>query len=156
MIRITDTIAIGEDEIAERLRKLLPPQLKEEQGDPAQQVGMLQGELQKAGTIITQLAQELQASQDQIQAAQSQAEERIIKAYDAETKRLEVLGSTLTPEMVQGLVVQTIRQILTSPPINEVGETPAMEAAEMPGQQFQEMQGGQEMPPVGMPSGMPM
>lgn len=144
------------DEIAERLRKLLPPQLQEEQGDPAQQVGMLQGELQKAGTIITQLAQELQASQDQIQAAQSQAEERIIKAYDAETKRLEVLGSTLTPDMVQGLVVQTIRQILTSPPINEVGETPAMEVAETPGQQMQEMQGGQEMPPAGMPSGMPM
>ena len=72
------------------LCETLPTQLKEEQGDPAQQVGMLQGELQKAGRSSL-LAKSLQASQDQIQAAQSQAE-RIIKAYDAETKRLQVLA----------------------------------------------------------------
>ncbi|WP_250530514.1 hypothetical protein, partial [Caballeronia sp. ATUFL_F1_KS4A] len=61
-----------------------------------------------------------------------------IKAYDAITKRLQVMGATITPEQVQALVMQTVQQALVVQP-----EEPQPEQYEM--QQF----------PANMDAGMP-
>ena len=57
-----------------------------------------------------------------------------IDAYGKETDRLKVLGTTLTPEAVQALVVQTVAQALTAEPISE-GE----------GRESEEVQGANEL-----------
>ena len=85
----------GADEIAERLRKLIPPNLLEnEQGEdgftPAQVEGMIQEAVQG-------LAQQFQESM-QAQEMAVQAQEVEIKQFDAETKRLSALASSVPDE----------------------------------------------------------
>lgn len=71
-----------------------------------------------------------------------------IKAFDAETKRLQVIGTAMTPEQVQALVMQTVQQLLAAPSpddyMQEAYSDPneMMEQGEPPG-----IQQDQEMPP---------
>jgi hypothetical protein len=48
-----------------------------------------------------------------------------IDAYSAETARLQALGTTLTPEAIQALVMQTVGQALTAEPITGDDDPPA-------------------------------
>jgi len=96
----------GAVEIAERLRKMVPPQLLEtEEGEegftPAQVEGMIQEAVQK-------LAQQFQESMAQ--------REQEVKEYDAETKRLSAIVDG-TPdeaqlrEMVGGMLAEFVSQM---------------------------------------------
>jgi uncharacterized protein YdeI (YjbR/CyaY-like superfamily) len=42
--------------------------------------------------------------------------ELMIKAYEAETKRIQAVGAGMSPEQVQALVMQTVQQALATPP----------------------------------------
>lgn len=82
----------GADEIAERLKKMLPPQLQEqdENGEPNGQPNA------EAMAMIEQLKAALQEAQVAAEGKQQElalkAEEVKVKQFDAETKRIQVLG----------------------------------------------------------------
>lgn len=97
-------------------------------------------QLKQALQEATQLAHEAQKEADEASAKLQQREaegdakedEVAIKAYDALTKRLQVMGATITPEAVQQLTQQTVMAMLAQPQPTEQGadEMPEM-AAEM-------------------------
>jgi hypothetical protein len=103
----------GADEIAERFKAMLPPQLQgvnPETQALQQQLMMLQQQAQQAiGQLQTQLQQ---VQQDKT----IDAKKLEIDAYNAETNRLKAASTGLLPEQVQAMVIQTLQQILASPP----------------------------------------
>lgn len=100
----------GSDEIAERLRKMLPPQL---QGQSP--------EAQAAQQQIQQLVAALQEANKQLQdkavEAANDARKLDIDAYGKETDRLKALGVTMAPDMAAMLGLQVTQQALSSPDI---------------------------------------
>jgi hypothetical protein len=106
------------EQLAERLKKTLPPELQDKEDGPtlppeaeAQMAQMMQQ--------IEQLAAALEGAQMELAKLQSGEEakfnEALIKAYDAETKRITALGGAMTPEVVQQLVLQLLADISNSP-----------------------------------------
>lgn len=142
------------EELAQRLAKTLPPGLQEHEGQ--QEVPpQVQQAMQQMGQQMDALTQELHASADKLQELQEGAEiktqELSIKAYDAETKRIQVLGTAMGPEQVQALVMQTLQAALTTPaPGPQIYED--MQEMEQEEAQHPEMQEGM---PQGAPPGMP-
>jgi hypothetical protein len=111
----------GADEIAERFKAMLPPQLQgvnPETQQLQQQLMMLQQQAQQAiGQLQTQLQQ---VQQDKT----IDAKKLEIDAYNAETKRLQATTTGMLPEQVQAMVIQTLQQILASPPPDSQPPTP--------------------------------
>ena len=72
--------------------------------------------LEKAGHDVDELTAKNESSYN----------EQVIKAYEAETKRIQALNSGMSPEAVQALVMQTLQQALNSPPPDPMppGEIP--------------------------------
>ena len=142
------------EELAQRLAKTLPPGLQEHESQP-EVPPQVQQAMQQMGQQMDALTQELHASADKLQELQEGAEiktqELSIKAYDAETKRMQVLGTAMGPEQVQALVMQTLQAALTTPaPGPQIYED--MQEMEQEEAQHPEMQEGM---PQGMPQGMP-
>jgi TolA-binding protein len=111
----------GAEEIAQRLRAMLPPQLQGQ--DP--QVQQMQQQLQQ---LQQQSQQAQQQSQQIIQALQMEIarlkgdmtvkqQEANTKAFAAETDRFEATAAAMTPQQIQLLVMQTVQQLLGSPDI---------------------------------------
>lgn len=105
----------GADKIADRLEKMLPPQLQEnEEEDPAVQAIKAQAqqmldELSQRLQMAEQAAMEASQERDQLkQDQQLKSREIEIKAYEAETERLQVLTPQVTPDLVQQIVQQTL------------------------------------------------
>ena len=95
----------GAQEMAERLRKTIDPKILEDQDDPAlqaanQQMEAMQQQIQQLTTMLQQVGQSMEA------------QELRIKEYDSETKRLNVMSTSMTPEQVQEVVMQTMRDVL--------------------------------------------
>ena len=128
----------GAEEIAERLKLLLPPQV---QGQNPQ--------LQQAQQVIQQLQQAMGQLQQQLEEAQKDksidTRKVDIDAFNAETNRLKVVGAGMGPEQVQALVLQTLQQVLSSP--NITPSTPAV--APMPA--MQQPPQPMEQPPMPAP-----
>lgn len=111
----------GADEIADRLKKMLPPQLQGQ--DP--QAMAAQQQMQQMAQQIQMLGQKLQAAeQDRSLDAEKIANDRRkieIEAFKADTDRLQVVApaaAALDPAAVQAVVVQTLQQLMTSPDIS--------------------------------------
>jgi len=125
----------GATEISMRLKQLLPPQL---QGQSP--------EAQAAQQQIGQLTQALQVMQGQLADKQKQdaidARKADIDAYNAETNRLKVVGTAMSPEQVQALVVQTLGQLFNSPDVLVAQQPMTQPAPEMQQQEMQEQQPG--------------
>lgn len=100
----------GADEISERFKSMLPPQIQGENPQVQQLQQMLQQTQQQAQQIVSQLQQKI---------AELSAEKQIdidkvqIDAYNAETNRLKTVQTGMTQEQVQALIVQTIMQLQT-------------------------------------------
>jgi hypothetical protein len=95
----------GAQEMAERLRKTIDPKILEDQDDPAlqaanQQMEAMQQQIEQLTTMLRQVGQSMEA------------QELRIKEYDSETKRLNVMSTSMTPEQVQEVVMQTMRDVL--------------------------------------------
>ena len=134
-----DLIAKNQDwpeheEVAKRLQALLPPQL---QGQNPQ-MQQMQQVIQQLHQQLQQGAQAYQQLQQQLAAEKAdkaiKAQEVAIKGYAAETDRLQATAPAMTPEQVQMLVMQTVRQLLGSPDPSPQHPPPM-----------------QPMPPAGMP-----
>ena len=130
----------GADEIADRLKLMLPPQLaqaeeSENEIPPQIQSAMqqMQEQMQQMDQAIQQREQVIQQMQQEIKAKEesSEIEEKKVEidAYNAETNRLKVVQTTMTPEQVQALVIQTMQQLLTP---TEIEESPQQEYMEPP------------------------
>jgi hypothetical protein len=119
----------GADEIAKRLKKMLPPQIQEQpEGMPelpeeaqmivdqmSQGLEQAQQGLQQAGATI----EELESKVKQLEAEKANKEaENDISAYQAETGRISALAKVMTPEEIQTIVLQTIAELTTSPDIS--------------------------------------
>jgi guanyl-specific ribonuclease Sa len=120
----------GADEIAKRLKKMLPPNLQDApEGTPelpeeAQMIvdqmsqGLQQAQqgLQEAGMTI----QEMEAKIAELEAEKKDKEaQNDISAYDAETRRIAALAKVMSSEEIQQIVLSTIANLMTSPDISE-------------------------------------
>lgn len=130
----------GADEMADRLKLMLPPQIQQaeqkdgEQSPEVQQViaqakqaiGQRDQQLQQAQQMMRQMQQKMQelmqgqqdkVGETQIKGKELQIKEREtdIKEYDAITKRIQVESTAFDPAQVQQIVAQTMHDILTTP-----------------------------------------
>lgn len=120
----------GSEEIAERLAMMLPDQVKGQnlqvqqlQQQHAMQMQQAQQALQQTQAQLSQASQQLQALQlDHM----IDAEKVKIDGFKAETDRLKVVQTNMTPEQLQPIVMQALQQILTSPDI--LGNQPIVPA----------------------------
>lgn len=120
----------GSEEIAERLAMMLPdqvkgqdPQMQQMQQQHAMQMQQAQQALQQTQAQLSQASQQLQALQlDHM----IDAEKVKIDGFKAETDRLKVVQTNMTPEQLQPIVMQALQQILTSPDI--LGNQPIVPA----------------------------
>lgn len=109
----------GADKIAERMRRLLPPQVTGEGQDA--QVQQLMAQLEQMQGLLTAMAQKLADKQADIETDRIQkgidAARAEIQAYDAETKRLAALQKVLPldQEGLAQLVRKEIVEALRSP-----------------------------------------
>lgn len=140
------------EELAKRLEKTLPPNLKEQEGQP-ELPPEVQQHIEMLGQQVQQLGQALEKASEHAEQLESGAEEKtkelLIKAYEAETKRLQVLGTAMQPEQVQALVMQTLQEVFSTPaPASGIEEEmQEHEQAEMMHMQQQMQPEMQEMPP---------
>lgn len=105
------------DQLAERLKKTLPPNLQDDEGKklpPEAQAKMAQMQ-----QMVEQLAKALEECQKELDEAKSDERAKfndaLIKAYDAETKRITAVGAAMSPEAVQAMVMQTLAEVMNSP-----------------------------------------
>ena len=107
----------GADEIAKRLEKALPENLRDDQGGIPPE---LQQQIQQLATALQNAHSELEAlRQDRgIDAAKVG-----IDRYKAETERMQAVAPAMTPQEIQLLVVQTLQQLLNGSDLPQ-GEGP--------------------------------
>lgn len=119
----------GAEEIAERLKKMLPPELQDrEEGEnelPPEHVAQMRQieEQMQQGMML------IQAQQKELDALKGDRslEERklLVDKYNAETNRIKATMTGMSEEQVQSLVMQTMIHILNSPDILLESEMPA-------------------------------
>jgi len=127
----------GAEEIAERLKKTLPPQLQDPNGLPPEVQGMIeQGKAQ---------IDELTAKLKELESGHELKEDELrLKKYEIDVKaELEFAklsqGTTYTPEQVQDIVNRLLMNAASQPELEET-EQEQPEIEEMPNGQEEEMQ----------------
>lgn len=93
------------DEVAERMRRTIPPQILGE--GPSKQEADMQQKMQQMGQMIEHLSAALQEAK-----TGKDRQETNIKAYDAETKRLQAVGQPLDPQVVAHVATQVVMQMM--------------------------------------------
>lgn len=151
----------GADDIAKRLKLMLPPQVQGQNPQVQQMQQQMQQMDGQARQKIGELTQQLQDSEKSKQVDLIKVQ---IDGYKAETERMKVLG--VPPEQLQALLMQTVMQAMQSPDPSPMppyvsmmqpqgGPPPGMQPPMQPQQPMpQQMQPQQGMPP-GQPPGMP-
>jgi hypothetical protein len=121
------------DKLADRLAKTLPPELQEKKGQQEippeiqqqmmqmnQQLQQMDQAMQEAAQHIEELEQEKRAKLIEASVKREEAEGKLqVEAYKAETERMTALAPAITPEQVQMLVIQTMQEMLSAPPLPE-------------------------------------
>ena len=141
----------GADDIADRLKAMLPPQLQGQSPQVMQMRQQMQQMDQMAKQAVGQLNQQIAQLQQQLQQEKSHDAQAILQAdidrkkleideYNAVTNRMKVTAPAMTPQDIQMLVVQTVRQALEPP---QTEQQPPPGGFFMPGEQ----------PPPAMPQG---
>jgi hypothetical protein len=101
------------------VKAILQPQQQETTATLKAQVDQLRQGLQEAIQHAQDAQQEATQAQAELQAMKADAEakekELRIKSYDAETKRIQAMGATITPDQVVALVQQTIAAAMAQP-----------------------------------------
>lgn len=141
----------GADDIADRLKAMLPPQLQGQSSQVMQMRQQMQQMDQMAKQAVGQLNQQIAQLQQQLQQEKSHDAQAMLQAdidrkkleideYNAVTNRMKVTAPAMTPQDIQLLVVQTVRQALEAP---QTQQQPPPGGFFMPGEQ----------PPPAMPQG---
>jgi hypothetical protein len=137
------------DELAERMKKIpsIAALMDEEGGEeiPPQ----VKAELDQLKQTVQQADQAMQAMSAELESKETDKElklkDLLIKAYAAETQRIQAVGAGMSPEAVQALVMQTLQNVLSTPDPQEMVMQP-MGEPEAPPMQEQMPQEG-EFPP---------
>jgi len=141
----------GADDIADRLKAMLPPQLQGQSPQVMQMRQQMQQMDQMAKQAVGQLNQQIAQLQQQLQQEKSHDAQAMLQAdidrkkleideYNAVTNRMKVTAPAMTPQDIQMLVMQTVRQALEPP---QTEHQPPPGGFFMPGEQ----------PPPAMPQG---
>lgn len=125
----------GADEISERFKAMLPPQITGENLQIQQLQQQIQQMQHQAQQALGQLQQQIQQLEQDKQIDVAKVE---IDAYKAETDRAKILQTGMTPEQTQILIMQTLQQLLQTPDV-----TPQFNDI-MPQQELQPQQGMQQ------------
>lgn len=136
----------GAQEMAKRLARTIDPKLMEDgDKDPALQAAEQQ--IQGMAQEMEQMHQMLQNVQRSMEAKDLEIKENanLIKAYDAETKRIAAVQASMSPEQIQDIVLGTVHSMITSGDL----------IAEMPVRGQEEMMEDYQMPQQ-MPQQAPM
>lgn len=146
------------DEIAKRLKAMLPEQIKQLEAqdgqDPAQAAvaQVTQQFQQEAQAFQQQAMQAITQLQEQLARAQAQAEDQsrklAIDEYKAETERMAKLAPAFDAQQIQQLVIQTMQQLLTPP---DASMDAAMPMAEMMHEQMMAPEMGEQIQPEAIP-----
>ena len=105
----------GAQEMAKRLAKTIPPQLMDDSDKPPalqaaeQQLQAMGQELEQLHGMLANVSKSFEAQDLEIK-----ENANLIKAFDAETKRMAALQDAMTPEQVQDMVLGTIHSMITS------------------------------------------
>jgi hypothetical protein len=91
-------------------------------------------QLQQHNQMLTQALQNCDAELQKVKGeAASDFNDQLIKAYEAETGRIEALGGAMTPESVMALIQQVVQQSLATPsPSLTIGHPDAAPPGGMP------------------------
>lgn len=144
----------GADDISNRLKAMLPPQLQGQSPQVMQMQQQMQQMDAQAKQAVGQLSQQLQQLQQQLQQAQSKEQQSMLDAqinakkleideYNAITNRMKVTAPGMSPQDIQVLVMQTVQQAMAPPDGQPQQMQPPQGGFFMPGEQ----------PPPGVPQG---
>ena len=102
----------GAQDMAKRFAKVIDPKLISDDEDPAlqaanQQIQAMAQEMEQMHQMLMNVNQSMEARDLEIK-----EQANMIKAFDAETKRLTALQANMTPEQVQELVLNTLSAAL--------------------------------------------
>lgn len=120
----------GADDIAERLKAMLPPQVQGKNPQAAQMQQQMQMMDAQAKQAIGQLTQQLQQLQQKLSAEQNSQQADMLRleidkkkleidAYNAETNRLKVTQTD--QQRIQELIVETVQQLIGSHEPQQIG-----------------------------------
>lgn len=103
----------GADEISKRLKKMLPPEARDEDGELPPEI---EQQMKEMGQAIQELGQKLQEAE---QSKDIDARKVAVDEYKAETERMTALAPAMGPAEIQAMIVQTIQDIFSP---NQLGE----------------------------------
>jgi hypothetical protein len=144
----------GAQEMAKRFEKIIDPKIMADT-DESPEMQQAKMQMEAMGQELDQLQQMLQnvGKSIEVQDLERKNFEADIKAYQAETQRLSTIAAGMTPDQVQDVVMQTLRDVMTSGDLvmEQQGQELMGDMGDMGGM-------GQEMPPEmgGMPPEMGM
>jgi Phage P22-like portal protein len=139
------------EEMAKRLEKALPPNLKDEPKGQPQVPPELQQHMQKQDEMIKQMGTALENAHTEVTKLEEEKEFKLldlqIKAQDSDTKRLQVVGAGLSTEQIQALVAESVQAALVNNPSQAIAED--MQEGEQDEQEDSQEGGddGQPQPP---------
>jgi hypothetical protein len=122
----------GAQEMAKRFAKTIDPKiLGDADEDPAlqaanQQIQAMGQEMEQMHKMLQNISQTMEARGLEIDEFKARTDADI-KAYEAETRRLQAVAAGMQPEQVQEVVMQTLRDVLTAGDLVQ-----PMEPREMP------------------------
>lgn len=109
----------GADEIAERLKKMLPPQLSDEEGDIPPELKQQIDQMSEALQVMAQRLQEAEGKNV------NEARKLAIEEYKAASDRLNILMPMMAPDQIQMMAMDAINDIAAQElPVE--GEQPLM------------------------------
>jgi hypothetical protein len=105
----------GAQEMAKRFEKIIDPKIMAE-SDESPEMQMAKQQMEAMAQELDQLHQMLQnvGKSVEVQDLDRKAFEAEIKAYQAETQRLTAVSGAMNPEQVQEVVMQTLRDVMTT------------------------------------------
>ena len=106
----------GAQEMAERFARVIDPKVLGDGSDDSPELQQAKQQMQVMAQELDQLHQMLQnvGKSVEVQDLERKNFEAEIKAYQAETQRLTAVSGAMNPEQVQEVVMQTLRDVMTT------------------------------------------
>ena len=139
----------GAQEMAKRFAKTIDPKLMEDgDKDPAlqaaeQQMQAMAKEMEQMHSMLQNVSKSMEMKDIEIK-----ENANLIKAFDAETKRISAIQASMSPEQIQDIVLGTVHGMITSGDL--ISEMPVRGQGEMQEDMGMQQPMGQGMPPEQM------
>jgi hypothetical protein len=105
----------GAQEMAKRFEKIIDPKIMAD-SDESPEMQQAKQQMEAMAQELDQLHQMLQGVNQSVEVQDMQRKnfEAEIKAYQAETQRLTAVSGAMTPDQVQDVVMQTLRDVMST------------------------------------------